>query len=51
MLATVRVVKLAVVGRAVRYELPVTQDWVATALLATVREVKLVGTEVIHLSS
>ena len=28
-------------GRAVRYALPVTQDWVATALLVTVRVVKL----------
>ena len=30
-----------VLGMAVRYPLPVTQDWVATALLPTVRVVKL----------
>ena len=41
MLATVRVVKLAVLGRAVRYPFPVTKDSVATALLARVRVVKL----------
>ena len=41
LLATVRVVKLAVLGRAARHALPVTQHCVATALLATVRVVKL----------
>ena len=41
MLARVRVVKLAVLGRAVKYPLLVTQDWVDTALLAIVRVVKL----------